>query len=116
MLSWWVTLLAKNGHLHPVQAAFIKHDAATVNSLNGAVSKAAQSVRDAVIALAVADRRSPLFGVPVDQVDVGVTAGMGFALMEHAVFDRRTARVVNAVYHATGRRIRSLPITQDKLL
>jgi xanthine dehydrogenase YagR molybdenum-binding subunit len=224
---------------------------ATINSLNGAVSKASQSVRDAVIAIAVGDRRSPLFGVPVDQIDVdhgvmfvkarryqsesyravmgrhgkpvtstatvpsvpgyttgavfaevrvdprvgrvrvtrvvtahdpgrvmnartarsqvigGVTAGMGFALMEHTVFDRRTARVVNAtlstylvavcadipeitalfvdrpdpaspalgakgfgetpgtgvpaaignaVYHATGRRIRSLPITPDKLL
>jgi xanthine dehydrogenase YagR molybdenum-binding subunit len=101
------------------------------------------------------------------QVIGGVTAGMGFALMEHTVFDRRTARVVNAtlsaylvavcadipeitalfvdrpdpaspalgakgfgetpgtgvpaaignaVYHATGRRIRSLPITPDKLL
>jgi hypothetical protein len=30
------------------------------------------------------------------QVIGGVTAGMGFALMEHTVFDRRTARVGGA--------------------
>jgi xanthine dehydrogenase YagR molybdenum-binding subunit len=27
-----------------------------------------------------------------------------------------TAAIVNAVYHATGKRIRELPITPDKLL
>ncbi|MCE7004185.1 xanthine dehydrogenase family protein molybdopterin-binding subunit [Kibdelosporangium philippinense] len=101
------------------------------------------------------------------QVIGGVTWGMGYALMEHTVYDPHTARVVNptlstylipvnadvpviesmfvdrpdpgssalgakgfgetpitgvpaaignAVYHATGRRIRDLPISQDKLL
>jgi len=101
------------------------------------------------------------------QVIGGVTWGIGYALMEHTVIDRRTARIANpnlstylipvsadipeietlfvdqpdpgsqalgakgfgetpitgvpaaignAVYHATGRRIRELPITQDKLL
>ncbi len=101
------------------------------------------------------------------QVLGGVTMGIGMALMEHTVYDRRTGRpvndnladypvpvnadigsidvsfvgepdpvintlgcrgvgeigitgaaaaVANAVYHATGRRIRDLPITPDKLL
>ncbi|SMC69619.1 xanthine dehydrogenase family protein molybdopterin-binding subunit [Kibdelosporangium aridum] len=231
--------------------AGISAASATINSITGAVSQAATSVRDAVIKLAVADPRSPLHGVaPADiavdhgvmyvksrryrndtyravmgrhgqpvsntatvpnergyttgcvfvevrvdprvgrvrvtrvvtahdpgrvmnlktarsQVIGGVTWGMGYALMEHTVYDPRTARVVNptlstylipvnadvpeidamfvdrpdpastalgakgfgetpitgvpaaignAVYHATGRRIRDLPITQDKLL
>lgn len=224
---------------------------ATVNSVAGAVDKAAKTVRDAVIQLAVADPRSPLHGVPASQIETehghmfvagdrsrrdsyravmgrhgtaventaqvanksgytfgavfvevrvdprfgrvrvtrvvaaydpgrvmnrktahsqvigGVTWGIGFALMEHTVVDRRTARIVNpnlstylvpvnadvpdiqtifvdkpdpaslalgakgfgetpgtgvpaaignAVFHATGRRIRDLPISQDKLL
>ncbi|WP_028932593.1 xanthine dehydrogenase family protein molybdopterin-binding subunit [Pseudonocardia spinosispora] len=101
------------------------------------------------------------------QVIGGMTWGIGIALMEHTLYDRRTARVTNpnlstyliavnadvpdlevlfvdrpdpastalgargfgecpitgvpsaignAIYHATGRRIRDLPITQDKLL
>jgi xanthine dehydrogenase YagR molybdenum-binding subunit len=101
------------------------------------------------------------------QVIGGFTWGIGNAMMEHTVRDRRTARVVNpnlstyllpvnadvpdiqalfvnkpdpvstalgargfgetpitgvpaaignAIFHATGRRIRDLPITQDKLL
>jgi xanthine dehydrogenase YagR molybdenum-binding subunit len=101
------------------------------------------------------------------QVIGGFTWGIGNALMEHTVLDRRTARVVNpnlstyllavnadvpdiqaifvdkpdpvstalgargfgetpitgvpaaignAIFHATGRRIRDLPFTQDKLL
>lgn len=224
---------------------------ATIASVTGPVDRAARSARDAAVRLAVADRRSPLFGLPPDQVitehshlfhardrsrrdsyrDVlgragtpvtatgsvpnvpghaygavflevrvharfgnvrvtrvvtahdlgrvlnrrtargqvlgGVTWGLGYALMEHTVLDRHTARVVNpnlstylipvcadvpsvetlfvdkpdptstalhargfgetpitgvpaaignAVFHATGRRIRDLPITQDKLL
>ncbi|SDX95998.1 xanthine dehydrogenase YagR molybdenum-binding subunit [Amycolatopsis xylanica] len=229
-------------------AAGLSAASATVNSLSGAVDRAAASVRDAVIRLAVADARSPLHGRPPEQVKAehgylwaggrresyraimarhgkpvegagsslnadgyttgvvfievkvdprvgrvrvtravtahdpgrvmnrrtargqvigGVTWGIGFALMEHTVIDRGTARIANAnlstylvpvsadvpeietlfvdrpdpvsqalgakgfgetpitgvpaaignaVYHATGRRIRSLPITQDKLL
>ncbi|GGP55383.1 xanthine dehydrogenase family protein molybdopterin-binding subunit [Saccharothrix coeruleofusca] len=224
---------------------------ATVASVTGPVHRAATAVRDAVVAKAVADRRSPLFGLspervvtehghlfaaddrrrrdsyrdvvarggqPVEatgsvpntpghsfgavflevrvharygsvrvtrvvtahdlgrvlnrrtargQVIGGVNWGIGYALMEHTVLDRRTARVVNpslssylvpvcadapsvetlfvdrpdpgstalgakgfgetpitgvpaaignAVFHATGRRVRDLPITQDKLL
>jgi xanthine dehydrogenase YagR molybdenum-binding subunit len=101
------------------------------------------------------------------QVLGGMTWGIGYALMEHTIVDRRTARIVNptlssylvpvcadvpeiqalfvdkpdpgsealgakgfgecpitgvpaaianAVYHATGKRVRDLPITQDKLL
>jgi xanthine dehydrogenase YagR molybdenum-binding subunit len=101
------------------------------------------------------------------QVHGGVVMGIGAALMEHTVHDRRTARLVsdnladyavpvhadaprieayfidrpdphintlgcrgigelsitgvaaavaNAIHHATGRRIRELPITPDKLL
>lgn len=222
----------------------------TVTSVGPAVDKAARAARDAVIALAVADPRSPLHGAPADrivtengflfladdrtrrdsyqgvvgrhgrpvegtgshyntpgyttgaifvevrvdpllgrvrvtravgaydpgrvmnpqtarsQVIGGVIWGIGAALTEHTVFDRRTARVVNpnlsaylvpvcadtpeiealfvdkpdanspvgakgfgetpvtgvpaaignAVFHATGRRVRDLPITQDKLL
>jgi len=30
--------------------------------------------------------------------------------------DRRPSAIGNAIYHATGRRIRELPFTQDKLL
>jgi xanthine dehydrogenase YagR molybdenum-binding subunit len=224
---------------------------ATIASVTGPVDKAARAARDAVVALAVADQRSPLAGVPTDEVVTahghlfhvrdrerrdsyravvgrhgtpveatgsvqntpghsygtvflevrvharlgsvrvtrvvtahdmgrvmnrrtargqvlgGVTWGIGHALMEHTVYDPRTARVVNpnlstylmpvsadapavethfvdrpdpgstalgargfgetpitgvpaaignAVYHATGRRVRDLPITRDKLL
>lgn len=224
---------------------------ATVNSVSGAVQRAARSVRDEVARIAVSDRRSPLMGLNAEQVGTdqgflfdrddparreryarvlhrhgrsiqftrssanvpgyttgavfvevrvdprvgrvrvvrtvsahdpgrvmnvqtarsqvigGITAGIGYALMERAVIDRRSARVLNAnlstylipvsddvpdmtalfvdkpdpessalgakgfgetpitgvpaaignaVYHATGRRVRSLPITQDKLL
>ncbi|MGC7098243.1 xanthine dehydrogenase family protein molybdopterin-binding subunit [Amycolatopsis lurida] len=225
---------------------------ATVASVTGSVHRAAQSARDAVIALAVADQRSPLHGLstedittdggfliargdparrdsyrdvvarrgrPVEttgnvlntpghsfgavfvevrvrpelgavrvsrvvtahdfgrvlnhrtargQVIGGVTWGIGFALMEHTMIDPRSARVVNAnlstyllpvcadappsvetyfvdrpdpsstalgargfgetpmtgvpaaignaIFHATGRRLRDVPFTQDKLL
>ncbi|MEV4315783.1 xanthine dehydrogenase family protein molybdopterin-binding subunit [Actinocrispum sp. NPDC049592] len=224
---------------------------ATVKSVVAALDKAGKAVRDNVIKLAVADARSPLSGLAVDQVEAehghlfatgdrsrrdsyldvmsrhgnvvattaqtpstpgyttgavfvevridprsgrvrvtravgaydpgrvmnrktarsqvigGITWGIGFALMEQTVVDQRTARIVNpnlsgylipvnadvpdiqalfvdkpdpgspalgargfgevpitgvpaaignAVFHATGRRIRDLPITQDKLL
>lgn len=224
----------------------------TVPSVVPSVDKAARDVRDAVVRLAVADRRSPLYGVPVDRVVVeqgrlfdsrrrsrsdtyravvgrhgrpvvaeaavenapghtygavfvevrvharygrvrvtrvvgaydpgrvlnrrtlrgqvlgGVTWGVGFALMEHTAVDRATGRVVNpnlstylvpvnadapprvdvlfvdqqdpgstaigakgfgetpmtgvpaaignAIFHATGRRLREVPFTLDKLL
>ncbi|GAA2826968.1 xanthine dehydrogenase family protein molybdopterin-binding subunit [Crossiella cryophila] len=224
---------------------------ATVPSLTGAVDKAARAVRGTVIRLAVADPRSPLHGLPPEQITAehgflwhqsdrsrrdsyrdlltrhgaavehlasgtnepgnstgavfvevrvdprygrvrvsrmvgaydcgrvlnrhtarsqaigGLAWGIGNALMEHTVYDRRTARVVNpnlstyllavnadipdpeilfvdkadpvstalgargfgecpitgvpaaignAIFHATGRRLRDLPFTQDKLL
>ncbi|MEE6258761.1 xanthine dehydrogenase family protein molybdopterin-binding subunit [Plantactinospora sonchi] len=224
---------------------------ATVASVTGSVDQAARLARDAVVRLAVADARSPLYGLPpgrvvsghgdlVDrerrdrrdsyravmgragrpvevtgtvpnvpghaygvvfvevrvharygrvrvtrvvtahdagrvlnrrtlrgQVLGGVTWGIGYALTERTVLDRRTARVVNAnlssyllpvcadvprvetlfvdrkdpvstalgargfgetpitgvpaaignaIFHATGRRLRDLPFTQDKLL
>ncbi|RSM67950.1 xanthine dehydrogenase family protein molybdopterin-binding subunit [Kibdelosporangium aridum] len=232
-------------------AASISAGSSTIPSVIGSVSQAAQSARDAVIALAIDDPRSPLHGVPAEDVaaeggylfargtrdrrdsyrDVvsrhgrpvkasgnventrghsfgavfvevrirprlgalrvsrvvaaydpgrvlnhrtargqvigGVTWGIGFALMEHTVVDRNTARVVNpnlsgylvpvcadtpsveaffvdrpdpnstalhargfgetpgtgvpaaisnAIFHATGRRLRDVPFTQDKLL
>jgi len=232
-------------------AAGTSASSATVPSVTGAVNTAARAVRDAVVALAVADTASPLHGLapeavvvengflfdtadrsrrdsyrevvtrhgaPVDntansnneggnscgavfcevrvdprygrirvtrlvgaydcgrvlnqqtarsQVIGGMTWGIGIALMEHTLHDRRTARVVNpnmstylvavnadvpdldvmfvdkpdpvstalgargfgecpvtgvpaaignAIYHATGRRLRDLPFTQDKLL
>lgn len=225
---------------------------ATIPSISGSVDQAARAARDAVVALAVADRRSPLFGATPAEIETrdgllvhvrdrsrrdsyravvgrsgepvrrsatvlnqaghtygvvflevrvhdrfgsvrvtrvvtahdlgrvmnrrtargqvlgGVTWGIGHALMEHTVFDRNTGRVVNpnlstylvpvnadappsvetlfvdkpdpastamgargfgetpitgvpaaignAIFHATGRRVRDLPITQDKLL
>jgi xanthine dehydrogenase YagR molybdenum-binding subunit len=224
----------------------------TMPSVVPSVNKAARDVRTAVIRLAVADRRSPLHGVPADRVttdggrltdfadparsdsygdvlrrhgrpvetvatventpghtygavfvevrvhrrygsvrvtrvvggyDVGrvlnrrtlrsqviggVTWGIGYALMEHTMVDQRSGRVINpnlstylvpvnadappsiealfvdepdpgsaglgakgfgetpitgvavaignAIFHATGRRLRDLPFTQDKLL
>ncbi|AXB41555.1 xanthine dehydrogenase family protein molybdopterin-binding subunit [Amycolatopsis albispora] len=224
---------------------------ATMPSVIGSVSRAAENARDAVVAIAVADPRSPLHGVPAadvvaehgqlfargdrdrrdsyrdvvarhgqavevtgsvlntaghsygavfvevrfepklaalrvsrvvaaydpgrvlnhrtarGQVIGGVTWGIGFALMERTVVDRDTARVVNAnlsgylvpvnadtpsveaffvdrpdpnstalnargfgetpgtgvpaaignaIFHATGRRLRDVPFTRDKLL
>ncbi|WP_043634607.1 xanthine dehydrogenase family protein molybdopterin-binding subunit [Nonomuraea candida] len=232
-------------------AASISAGSSTVPSVVGPVSEAAKNARAAVIALAVADPRSPLHGVPAGEVvaeggrlfargdrdrtdtyrDVvarhgspvevtgrrpntaghtfgavflevriqprlgrlrvtrvvtahdlgrvlnrrtargqvigGVTWGIGFALMEHTMVDPGTARVVNpnlstylvpvcadtpsvealfvdrpisdsqalgargfgetpgtgvpaaignAIFHATGRRLREVPFTQDKLL
>jgi xanthine dehydrogenase YagR molybdenum-binding subunit len=233
--------------------ATISAGSSTVPSVVGPVARAARNARGAVVAIAVADPRSPLFGVssaevviergrlfargdrgrgesyrdvlsrhggPVrvtendqnmtgrhtfgavfvevrvqprlaavrvsrvvaaydvgkvlnhrtalGQVTGGVTWGIGFALMEHTVVDRNTARVVNpnlsgylvpvnadtptveayfidrpdlerqeahgargfgetpgtgvpaaisnAIFHATGRRLRDVPFTQDKLL
>jgi xanthine dehydrogenase YagR molybdenum-binding subunit len=231
--------------------ASLSAGSATMASVIGPVSRAAQSARDAVVALAVADPRSPLHGVPAEdvvaergylvargdrgrrdsyrgvvsrhgrpvevtgsepnsggysfgavfvevridprlaalrvsrvvaaydpgrvlnhrtahgQVIGGVTWGIGFALMEHTVVDPTTARVVNpnlstylvpvcadtpsvetlfvdrpdpgstargargfgetpgtgvpaaisnAIFHATGRRLRDAPFTRDKLL
>lgn len=229
-------------------AASISAGSSTIPSVVGPVAQAARSARDAVVAIAVADPRSPLHGVPAREVvtehgylvagdrrdtyrDVmsrhgksievtgskentrghtfgavfvevrirpglgavrvsrvvaaydpgrvlnhrtargqvigGVTWGIGFALMEHTVVDPNTARVVNpnlstylvpvcadtpsvdaifvdrpdlgstaleargfgetpgtgvpaaisnAIFHATGRRLRDVPFTQDKLL
>jgi xanthine dehydrogenase YagR molybdenum-binding subunit len=233
-------------------AAAISAGSATMPSVVGPVSTAAGSAFDAVVALAVADPRSPLHGVPAadvvaerghlfargdrrrgdsyrdvvsrhgapvvghgstlntaghtfgavfvevrvrprlgavrvsrvvaaydpgrvlnhrtahGQVIGGVTWGIGFALMEHTVVDPNTARVVNptlstylvpvcadtpavesyfvdrpdpasepalgargfgetpgtgvpaaignAIFHATGRRLRDVPFTRDKLL
>ncbi|MBB4908672.1 xanthine dehydrogenase family protein molybdopterin-binding subunit [Actinophytocola algeriensis] len=233
-------------------AAAISAGSSTMPSVVGPVSTAARNARDAVVAIAVADPRSPLHGVPAadvvaehgqlfvrgdrrrrdsyrdvvrrhgqavvvngsgpntpghsfgavfvevrvrprlgavrvsrvvaaydpgrvlnhrtahGQVIGGVTWGIGFALMEHTVVDRNTARVVNptlstylvpvcadtpsvesyfvdrpdpaskpalgargfgetpgtgvpaaisnAIFHATGRRLRDVPFTQDKLL
>lgn len=224
---------------------------ATMPSVVGSASRAARNARDAVVALAVADPRSPLHGVPAEDVETGrgrlsvrgdrgrgesyrevvarhgrpveasgtvlntgghsfgavfvevrvqprlgtvrvsrvvtahdpgrvlnrrtargqviggVTWGIGFALMEHTAVDPDTARVVNpnlstylvpvcadtpsvkalfvdradansealgargfgevpgtgvpaaignAIFHATGRRLRDTPFTRDKLL
>ncbi|MFI6096454.1 xanthine dehydrogenase family protein molybdopterin-binding subunit [Lentzea sp. NPDC051213] len=232
-------------------AAGTSASSATVPSVTGAVDKAAQAVRGAVIQLAITDETSPLHGLTPEQVvaehgylfaaadrsrrvsyrDVvtkhgapventatssnvggnscgavfcevrvdarygrvrvtkmvgaydcgrvlnrrtarsqvigGMTWGISTALMEHTMYDGRTARVTNpnmstylvavnadvpnlqvlfvdkpdpvstalgargfgetpmtgvpaaignAIYHATGRRVRDLPITQDKLL
>jgi xanthine dehydrogenase YagR molybdenum-binding subunit len=233
-------------------AAAISAGSSTMPSVVGPVSSAAQNARTAVVAIAVADPRSPLHGVPAadvvterghlfvrgdrvrrdsyrdvvsrhgqpvvvngsgpnspghsfgavfvevrirprlgavrvsrvvaaydpgrvlnhrtahGQVIGGVNWGIGFALMEHTVVDRNTARVVNptlstylvpvcadtpkvesyfvdredpaskpalgargfgetpgtgvpaaisnAIFHATGRRLRDVPFTQDKLL
>lgn len=232
-------------------AASLSAASATMPSVIGPVSRAARNAHDAVVALAVADPRSPLHGVPAadvvaergylfargdrrrrdsyrdvvsrhgrpvvvsgsasntpghsfgavfvevrvrprlgavrvsrvvaaydlgrvlnhrtahGQVIGGVTWGIGFALMEHTVVDPNTARVVNpnlstylvpvcadtpsvesyfvdrldpasdalgargfgetpgtgvpaaisnAIFHATGRRLRDVPFTQDKLL
>ncbi|TDE19011.1 xanthine dehydrogenase family protein molybdopterin-binding subunit [Actinomadura sp. 6K520] len=232
-------------------AAAVSAGSSTMPSVVGPVSTGAQAARDAVVALAVADPRSPLHGVPPDdvvardgylvargdrgrregyravmarhgrpvevtgaldntpghtlgtvflevridprlgsvrvsrvtaaydlgrvlnprtargQVMGGVTWGIGFALMEHTLVDPHTARVVNptlstylvpvnadtpkleamfldrpdltgdalkprgfgetpgtgvpaaignAIYHATGRRLRDVPFTRDKLL
>jgi len=232
-------------------AGSISAGSATVPSVISPVANAARSARDAVVALAVTDPRSPLHGVPAEdvvaehgylftrrdrgrrdsyrgvvsrhgsavevtgnglntgghsfgavfvevrvrprlgavrvsrvaaaydlgrvlnhrtahgQVLGGVTWGIGFALMEHTVVDPNTARVVNpnlsgylvpvcadtpavesffvnrpddnstalqargfgetpgtgvpaaignAIFHATGRRLRDVPFTQDKLL
>jgi xanthine dehydrogenase YagR molybdenum-binding subunit len=232
-------------------AASISAGSATMASLAGPVTEAADAARRAVIAIAVADPRSPLHGVPAadiltehgylvargnrrrrdgyravmarhgssveaggskvntgghtfgavfvevrihprlgsvrvsravtaydlgrvlnhrtarGQVMGGVTWGLGFALMEHTMVDPHTARVVNpnlstylvpvnadtpelevifldrpdsgstalqargfgetpgtgvpaaignAIYHATGRRLRDVPFTRDKLL
>jgi xanthine dehydrogenase YagR molybdenum-binding subunit len=232
--------------------ASLSAGSATMASVIGPVTSAARRARDAVVAIAVADPRSPLHGVPAEDVvaergylfargdrtrrdsyrgvlsrhgsavDVtgsgvntpghsfgavfvevrvrprlgavrvsrvvaaydpgrvlnhrtargqvigGVTWGIGFALMEHTVVDPNTARVVNpnlsgylvpvcadapsvealfvdrpdlngstalgargfgetpgtgvpaaisnAIFHATGRRLRDVPFTQDKLL
>lgn len=231
--------------------AGLSASSATVPSVTGAVDRAARAVRDAVVALAVADPASPLHGLAPDavvaengflfatadrarrdsyrevvtrhgapvantatsnnepgnscgavfaevrvdprygrvrvtrlvgaydcgrvlnqqtarsQVIGGMTWGIGIALMEHTLHDHRTARVVNpnlstylvavnadvpdlevmfvdkpdpvstalgargfgecpitgvpaaignAIYHATGQRLRDLPFTQDKLL
>jgi xanthine dehydrogenase YagR molybdenum-binding subunit len=229
-------------------ASGISAVSATMPSVIGSVSKAADTARDSVVRLAVADPRSPLHGVPAESVvtengylragnrrdsyrDVvsrhgkpveatgtvlntpgqswgavfvevrvrpttgavrvtrvvgaydpgrvlnrktvrgqvigGVLWGLGFALMEHTLVDPNTARVVNpnlsgylvpvcadapsvealfvdrpdpsstalgargfgetpftgvpaaignAIFHATGRRLRDVPFTQDKLL
>lgn len=229
-------------------AASISAGSSTIPSVIGSVSQAALRARDAVVAIAVADPRSPLHGVPAGdvvtehgylfardrkdtfrgvmsrhgrpveltrtmpnsrghtfgavfvevrirprlgavrvsrvvtaydpgrvlnhrtargQVIGGVTWGIGFALMEHTVVDPNTARVVNpnlsgylvpvcadapsveaifvdrpdtsstaldargfgetpgtgvpaaisnAIFHATSRRLRDVPFTQDKLL
>ncbi|OLF10363.1 xanthine dehydrogenase family protein molybdopterin-binding subunit [Actinophytocola xanthii] len=232
-------------------AASISAGSSTIPSVIGPVSQAARGARDAVVAIAVADPRSPLHGVPAGdvvtehgylfargdrdrrdtyravlsrhgrpveltgstrntpghtfgavfvevrvrrrlgsvrvsrvvaaydpgrvlnhrtargQVIGGVAWGIGFALMEHTVVDPNTARVVNpnlstylvpvcadvppveaifvdrpdpssnaldargfgetpgtgvpaaignAIFHATGRRLRDVPFTQDRLL
>ncbi len=75
-------------------------------------------------------------GLKIGAENRGIIMGIGMALMEHTVYDHRpagtpaSARGVgrdhrnrrrpgdrhNAIYHATGRRIRELPITPDKLL
>jgi xanthine dehydrogenase YagR molybdenum-binding subunit len=60
----------------------------------------------------------------------GIVWGLGMGLMEKTEIDCRTGRplnanladygvaaaLANAVYHATGKRIRDLPITLDKLV
>jgi CO/xanthine dehydrogenase Mo-binding subunit len=42
--------------------------------------------------------------------------GIGMALLEEAEWDAGLGRVANAVWHATGQRMRELPITPDRLL
>ncbi len=55
------------------------------------------------------------------QLRGGVVMGLGLAMTEETLVDPRTgtgvaAAVANAVHHATGKRVRDLPITVDKLL
>jgi xanthine dehydrogenase YagR molybdenum-binding subunit len=63
-------------------------------SVGSAVLEAALAARHEVLKLAAGDARSPLRGAAAEQV----------------------AAVANAVYHATGKRVRDLPITPAKLL
>ena len=51
----------------------------------------------------------------VNQPDPG-SAALGAKGFGETPITGVPAAIGNAVYHATGRRIRSLPITQDKLL
>ncbi|MCG5215909.1 xanthine dehydrogenase family protein molybdopterin-binding subunit [Streptosporangium sp. KLBMP 9127] len=57
--------------------ASLSAGSSTMPSVVGPASQAARSARDAVIALAVADPRSPLYGVPAE--DVVIEAGRLFA-------------------------------------
>ena len=50
------------------------------------------------------------------QIIGGAVMGIGMTMLEETVFDPETGRIANAVYHATGRRVRSLPITVEQLL
>lgn len=60
-----VTTVLGDSTLPPATTSAVS---ATVPSTAGAVDSAARDVRDAVIRIAVADRRSPLHGVPVERV------------------------------------------------
>ncbi|MBO3458632.1 hypothetical protein G7B40_021190 [Aetokthonos hydrillicola Thurmond2011] len=65
---------------------------------------------------------NPVIGKAIDRVDgrLKVTGGAHYCAeipipdLVHAVLIN--SAIANAVYHATGKRIRELPITLDKLL
>jgi CO/xanthine dehydrogenase Mo-binding subunit len=100
------------------------------------VEAAASALRDQVISLAVRDERSALCGWPAAQVSCASPARLaaGGAAQEIApLLDRAglacgvkgvglsgtvgsAAALANAVHHATGIRVRDLPIRPDALL
>jgi xanthine dehydrogenase YagR molybdenum-binding subunit len=104
-------------------------------ALSSAVHAACRQLVQAFLDTVAGDPGSPLRGCRPNQVTVadgrilnqktarsqiigGTVGGIGMALLEETVSDPGTGRIAiaNAVYHATGRRIRSLPITIDQLL
>jgi aerobic-type carbon monoxide dehydrogenase small subunit (CoxS/CutS family) len=129
----WITTmegLAADGDLHPVQAAFIQEDAFQCGYCGIVWGIGMALLERSAVHLTLGKFASPnLSGYPVP-VHADVPSIDAFFVEEHDPYVNTlgakgvgeigivgvAAAIANAVYHATGKRVRDLPITPEKLL
>jgi xanthine dehydrogenase YagT iron-sulfur-binding subunit len=115
--------LARDGNLHPLQQAFIEHDGfqcgyCTPGQLCSAIGMASEIERN-IPSVVTKDLAASTIDMNIEILwtdEPDPQAPMGARGIGEIGITGVGAAVANAVYNATGKRIRDLPITMDKLM
>lgn len=115
--------LARDGNLHPLQQAFIEHDGfqcgyCTPGQLCSAIGMASEFERN-IPSVVTKDLAASTIDMNIEILwtdEPDPQAPMGARGIGEIGITGVGAAVANAVYNATGKRIRDLPITMDKLM